>query len=70
MKKIQKGKKRKPRSNEELIDGLPILRGMFVCPESLMDNLLLPVPDLLLSDQKKHEWDQSLQELSLTTVAS
>jgi hypothetical protein len=67
---MQKGKKVKTRSTEELIDGLPILRGMFVCPESLMDNLLLPVPDLLLSDQKKHEQDQSLQELRLTTLAS
>jgi hypothetical protein len=39
MKKVKKEKKRRPRSRNKIIDGLPILRGMFVYPESLSDIL-------------------------------
>jgi hypothetical protein len=70
MEKMQKEKKRKTQSGEDLIDGLPVLRGMFVCPESLIDNLLPPLSDLVLSEQKVYEHTHSLHDLSLTTVAS
>lgn len=62
MKKMHKGKKSKTRSREDLIDGLPVLRGMFVCPESLIDNIIPPVSELVLSDLKSDEQDISLRE--------
>jgi hypothetical protein len=62
MEKIQKERKRKKQSGTELIDGPPILRGMFVYPESLIENLLPPKPDRNLSIIKDNGMATSIQE--------
>jgi hypothetical protein len=38
MEKLQKKGKSRQKPGDDLIDGLPVLRGMFICPESLMEN--------------------------------
>jgi len=62
MKKTQKEKKRKYRSNNKIIDGLPILRGMFVCPESLSDIFLPSFTDLGSFDWETFDQQKSLLE--------
>jgi hypothetical protein len=62
MKKTEKVKKRKPRLKDKTIDGLPVLRGMFVCPESLSDILLPPFADLVSFDSETNEQQKPLME--------
>jgi len=62
MEKILKERKRKKSSRNELIDGLPILRGMFVYPESLNENLLPQRPDRSLSFVQNYEKKPSVKE--------
>ena len=56
-----KERKSKTRPGEKLIDGLPVLRGMFVCPESLQENNS-QVPDRVLTGHPVFEKDHSFLE--------
>jgi hypothetical protein len=38
MEKQLKEKKKRSRYRDRMTNGLPILRGMFVCPEALLEN--------------------------------
>ena len=62
MEKLQRERKIKTRSGEELIDGLPVLRGMFVCPESLKDNPGPRPPLMSLFERKVYDQDSPLHE--------
>jgi len=61
MKKVKKEKKQRPRSRNKIIDGLPILRGMFVCPETLSD-ILPSFNDLGSFDWETFDHQKSLME--------
>ncbi len=59
--KNSKRKKRRPRQKDEIIDGLPVLRGMFVFPESLSD-ILPSFTDSDSFDPKTIDQHKSLME--------
>ena len=65
MEKIQKRKQSKTRSKVEMIKGLPVLRGMFVCPESLSEIVLSPLPDPGLREKRFSIQDFSFSEESM-----
>jgi hypothetical protein len=59
---MQKIKQSKTRSKVEMIKGLPVLRGMFVCPESLSEIVLSPLPDPGLREKRFSIQDFSFSE--------
>jgi hypothetical protein len=62
MEKIKKEKVRKSSAPQILIDGLPVLRGMFVCPESISRKRIPDSSSLASSGKMDTETNYLAQE--------
>lgn len=56
-----KRKKKKNPIRKKLIDGLPVLRGMFICPESLLDSHNLSSSDQGFTEREDNEQKPSFK---------